>query len=143
MDQILKELAAAVGQHPALTWLGDESHTIGGLGREDYFACEPRFDALSGVRSAVRLEPGIQSGSFPTEIVPITSLVGRYLHKQDIPQSPETSPAGAAEIPVAALAKSHLWVSYLGTHPCTLERRSLGGRWIHRIVTVPRRSTSP
>jgi hypothetical protein len=83
MDQILKELAGAVGEHPALVWLGDESRTIGGLGREDYYAYRTHFDALPGVRSAVRLEPGIQSGSFPTEIVPITSLVAQYLHEQD------------------------------------------------------------
>jgi hypothetical protein len=70
MDRILKDLAEAVGEHPALTWLEDEGQTIGGLGREDHFAYETRFAALPGIRSAVRLEPGVQSGAFPTQIVP-------------------------------------------------------------------------
>ena len=61
MDKILKELAEAVGEHPALTWLRDESRTIGGLGREDHFAYTPRFGALPGIRPAVRLEPGVQT----------------------------------------------------------------------------------
>jgi Nucleotidyl transferase AbiEii toxin, Type IV TA system len=82
MDKILKELAEAVGEHPALTWLRDEGRTFGGLGREDYFAYTTRFGALPGIRSAVRLEPGVQSGTFPTEVVPITSVVGQYLQEQ-------------------------------------------------------------
>ncbi len=82
MDTILKELAVAIGEHPALTWVRDEGVTIGGLGREDHFEYETRFAALSGIRAAVRLEPGVQSGTFPTEVVPITSLVAQYLQEQ-------------------------------------------------------------
>lgn len=81
MDKILKELAKAVADHPALTWL-DEGETFGGLGREDYFEYATHFDALPGIRSVVRLEPGVQSGTFPTEVVPITSLVGQFLQEQ-------------------------------------------------------------
>lgn len=79
MDRILKELSEFVSEHPALTWLRDEGVTIGGLGREDYFHYDSRFGELPGIRPVVRLEPGIQSGTFPTEVVPITSMVGRYL----------------------------------------------------------------
>jgi hypothetical protein len=82
MDKILKQLTEAVAEHPALTWLTDESRTIGGLGREDYFGYDTRFAALPGIRPAVRLEPGIQSGTFPTEVVPITSLIAQYLHEE-------------------------------------------------------------
>jgi len=82
MDRLLKDLAQAVGEHPGLTWLTDEGRTIGGLGREDHFAYEPRFAALPGIRAAVRLEPGVQSGTFPTDVVPITSLVGQHLSEQ-------------------------------------------------------------
>jgi nucleotidyltransferase AbiEii toxin of type IV toxin-antitoxin system len=82
MDRLLKQLAEAVGEHPALTWLKDKGKTIGGLGREDYFAYETHFVALPGIGAAVRLEPGVQSGNFPTELVPITSLIARYLHEQ-------------------------------------------------------------
>jgi Nucleotidyl transferase AbiEii toxin, Type IV TA system len=79
MDAILKQLSEAVAQHPALTWLQDRGSTIGGLGREDYFAYDSRFAELPGIAPIVRLEPGIQSGTFPTVVVPITSMVGRYL----------------------------------------------------------------
>jgi hypothetical protein len=81
-DRILKELSEAVAEHPALTWLRDEGNTIGGFGREDYFQYESRFAELPGIRPVVLLEPGIQSGTFPTEVVPITSLIGRYLLEQ-------------------------------------------------------------
>lgn len=81
-DRILKELSEAVAQHPALKWLREEGVTIGGLGREDYFQYDSRFGELPGIRPVVRLEPGIQSGTFPTEVVPITSMIGRYLLEQ-------------------------------------------------------------
>lgn len=82
VNKILKELAEAVAEHPALTWLREEGETIGGLGRNDLFAYGTRFGELPGIRAAVRLEPGVQSGTFPTEIVPITSLVAQYLAEQ-------------------------------------------------------------
>lgn len=82
MDRILKDLAAAVAEHPALTWLHEETVTTGGLGREDYFAYEARFANLPAIRPAVRLEPGVQSGTFPIEVVPITSLVAQFLQQQ-------------------------------------------------------------
>ena len=65
VDRRLKRLAEAVSEHPALSWQREEGRTIGGLGREDYFTYESRFDALTGLRAAVRLEPGVQSGNFP------------------------------------------------------------------------------
>jgi hypothetical protein len=82
MDGNLKELSAAVAEHPALTWLTDEGRTIGGLGREDYFAYNSHFAELPGIRPAVRLEPGIQSGTFPTQVVPITALVAQFLQEE-------------------------------------------------------------
>lgn len=81
MDKILKDLSQAVSEHPALTWA--ERNTIGGRGREDYFAYDTRFSALPGIRSAVRLEPGIQSGDFPTETVHIESLLASWLRGQE------------------------------------------------------------
>jgi hypothetical protein len=82
LDKIPKQLAEAVAEHPALTWLTEQSRTTGGRGREDHFAYDARFDQLPSVRPVVRLEPGVQSGAFPTEIVPIASLVGQFLRKQ-------------------------------------------------------------
>lgn len=78
MDRILKELSETVAEHPALTWL-DEGATIGGFGREDYFQYDSHFAQLPGIRPVVRLEPGIQSGTFPTQSLPVTSIVGQYL----------------------------------------------------------------
>lgn len=78
MDRILKDLSELVAQHPALEWL-DEGQTIGGFGREDYFQYTSRFDELPGIRPVVRLEPGVVSGRFPVEELPITSMVGQYL----------------------------------------------------------------
>lgn len=86
INRILKELAGAVADHPALTWLEDESTTIGGRGREDYFGYNTRFANLPGVRPAVRLEPGVQSGNFPTVVVPIRALVAEYLNEQEMAQ---------------------------------------------------------
>jgi hypothetical protein len=82
VDRELKALATAVAGHRALTWLKDEGQTIGGGGRDDHFAYASNFDELPGIRPVVRLESGIQSGTFPTEVVPITSLVGQYLQEQ-------------------------------------------------------------
>jgi hypothetical protein len=82
VDRILKQLTEAVNEHPALTWLPDESSTIGGLGREDHFGYDTKFDVLPGVPSTVRLEPGVQSGTFPSEIVPINSLVAQFLRER-------------------------------------------------------------
>ncbi|HCF99411.1 MAG TPA: nucleotidyl transferase AbiEii/AbiGii toxin family protein [Chloroflexi bacterium] len=82
MNRILTQLTEAVAEHPALTWLVDEGRTIGGHGREDYLSYETKFAALPGIAAVVRLEPGIQSGTFPTENRPITSLVAEYLVEQ-------------------------------------------------------------
>lgn len=82
MDRILKQLTEAVAEHPALTWLCDEGRTTGGLGREDYLQYDTRFPELPGIAAKVRLEPGIASGTFPTAVVTITSMIGQYLHEQ-------------------------------------------------------------
>jgi hypothetical protein len=98
MDRILKELAEAVAEHPALTWLRDEGQTIGGFGRQDLFGYETHFDELPGIRAAVRLEPGIGSGTFPTEAVPITSLVGQYLSEAGAEEFAQVEDLGGFEM---------------------------------------------
>jgi Nucleotidyl transferase AbiEii toxin, Type IV TA system len=79
LDRVLKELRDAVAEHPAFTHLPDESRTFSGSGREDQFAYDSLFDELPGLRSAILLEPGVQSGKQPTEGVAISSLVGDFL----------------------------------------------------------------
>lgn len=56
--------------------------TIGGRGRADHLAYATRFDALPGIASTVRLEPGIQSGDHPVEQRTIDSLVAAFLRDQ-------------------------------------------------------------
>ncbi len=95
---ILKQLTEAVSEHPALTWLPDEGRTIGGLGREDHFRYDTEFNLLPGVPSTVRFEPGVQSGTFPSEIVPITSLVAQFLLERG--QADMAEDLGGFEMPL-------------------------------------------
>jgi Nucleotidyl transferase AbiEii toxin, Type IV TA system len=84
INKILKDLTATVAEYTPLDWRQDEGETIKGLGRNDVLAYESRFADLPGLRAAVRLEPGIQSGSFPTTEEPITSLLAQYLREADV-----------------------------------------------------------
>jgi hypothetical protein len=77
-NRILRELAEAVAEHPALTKL--EGHRVGaGVSRTDDYSYETFFDELPGVAARVQLEPGIRSGRLPCEVRTITSLVGEFL----------------------------------------------------------------
>jgi nucleotidyltransferase AbiEii toxin of type IV toxin-antitoxin system len=87
-----------VAEHPALTWLRDEGRTERARSRKDVFAYESRFGALPGLRAAVLLEPGVRSGSFPTETVPIVSMVGEYLLEQGRAEAAED--LGGFEMPL-------------------------------------------
>jgi hypothetical protein len=84
VNKILKGLIETVAGYPPLDWRREEGETIKGLGRNDVLAYESRFADLPGLRAAIRLEPGIQSGSFPTDEDPITSLLARYLQEEAI-----------------------------------------------------------
>ncbi len=79
VDTVLRRLRDAVGAHPAFTYLLGEGRTIGGFSREDNFAYATLFDELPGMRSVVRLEPGVQSGNQPTEGVEISAIVADFL----------------------------------------------------------------
>lgn len=82
VDRTLRSLRDAVADHPALTYIDDQGQTVGGLGREDYFRYESRFDQLAGIPPTILLEPGIQSGDQPTADVEISSYLASYLRKQ-------------------------------------------------------------
>jgi Nucleotidyl transferase AbiEii toxin, Type IV TA system len=83
INKILKDLTETVAGYPPLDWKREEGETITGLGRNDVLAYESHFADLPGLRAAIRLEPGIQSGSFPTSEEPITSLLAQYLREAD------------------------------------------------------------
>ena len=84
INKILKGLTETVASYPPLDWRQEEGETIKGLGRNDVLVYKSRFGDLPGLRAAVRLEPGIQSGSFPTTEEPITSLLAQFLREQPV-----------------------------------------------------------
>lgn len=79
IDRVLKRLKEDVAAIPGLEFVKEESRTIGGFGRMDTFRYDSRYDAVDGSPPTVRLEPGVQSGEQPTEVVKISSIVGRML----------------------------------------------------------------
>lgn len=82
IDRKLRALRDAVKAHPGLTYLDGEGQTIGGSGREDYFRYDTHFGELPGLRPVVLLEPGVQSGTHPTEDREISSLVADFLRER-------------------------------------------------------------
>jgi hypothetical protein len=61
IDRELKTLRDAVGGHPALTFVQEESKTIGGFGRNDRFSYTQRFGGPGEVANRVLLEAGTAS----------------------------------------------------------------------------------
>jgi hypothetical protein len=79
IDRELKKLRDAVGSHPGLTFLPDESLTIGGFGRNDRFAYDQHFGGPGEVANRVLLEAGTASGREPTSTVELRSYLGQFL----------------------------------------------------------------
>ena len=79
IDRELKKLRDAVRTHPALTFVSDESRTIGGFGRNDKFSYSQKFGGPGEVANRVLLEAGTASGREPTSDVHLSSYVGQYL----------------------------------------------------------------
>src|SRR5205085_2236244 len=53
IDRQLKNLRLAIEAHPALTFVGKESQTIGGFGRNDRFEYGQRFAGTGDIRNRV------------------------------------------------------------------------------------------
>lgn len=81
IDRELKRLRDAVGRHPALTLIAEESRTTGGFGRSDRFAYEQRFGGPGEIANRVLLETGTASGRQPTADIPIRSYVAQFLEE--------------------------------------------------------------
>ena len=81
IDRELKQLRDSVGAHPALTFLPNESQTIGGFGRNDRFSYVQRFGGPGEVANRVLLEAGTASGREPTTVIELRSYAGQYLHE--------------------------------------------------------------
>jgi hypothetical protein len=84
IDRELKKLRDAVGEHPALTFVADESQTIGGFGRNDRFSYRQRFGGPGEVANRVLLEAGTASGREPTTVVDLSSYLGQFLRDREL-----------------------------------------------------------
>lgn len=81
IDRELKKFRNAVDAHPALTFVPEESKTIGGFGRNDHFSYVQRFGGPGEVANRVLLEAGTASGREPTAIVALRSYLGQFLEE--------------------------------------------------------------
>jgi hypothetical protein len=83
INRELKQLRDAVAAHPALTFLPNESRTIGGFGRIDRFEYAQRF-ARPGVINRILCEVGTASGQEPTEDIYLQSYLGKFLRESGL-----------------------------------------------------------
>jgi hypothetical protein len=79
INRELKKIRDAVAAHPGLTFLQEESQTIGGFGRNDRFSFTPHFGGIGEVGNRVLLEAGTASGREPTTTVELRSYLSRFL----------------------------------------------------------------
>lgn len=79
IDRELKQLRDVISSHPALTFMPDESKTVGGFGRSDRFQYEQLFAETGDVSGTVLLEVGTASGREPTTTIALRSLVAQFL----------------------------------------------------------------
>ena len=90
IDRELKKLRDAVGGHPALTFVAEESQTIGGFGRNDRFSYTQRFGGPGEVANRVLLEAGTASGREPTSVVNCARIWDSSSRKQAPPWAQTT-----------------------------------------------------
>ena len=84
IDRVLKNLRDAVGRHPALSFVQNESQTIGGFGRNDRFSYTQRFGGPGEVANRVLLEAGTASGREPSAVIELWSYLGQYLQENKL-----------------------------------------------------------
>lgn len=79
INRELKNLRDAVATHSALTFLRQESRTIGGAGRSDYFAYTQLFGGPGEVVNRVLVESGTASGREPKVTIELRSYLAQFL----------------------------------------------------------------
>ena len=84
IDRELRALRDSLAAHPALTFLRQESRTLGGFGRSDRFAYPQRFGRPGEVAGQVLVEVGTASGRQPTATVELRSYVATFLTERDL-----------------------------------------------------------
>jgi hypothetical protein len=83
IDRELKKLRDAVSRHPALSFVQNESQTIGGFGRNDRFSYAQKFGGPGEVASRVLLEAGTASGREPSAVIELRSYLAQYLQEKN------------------------------------------------------------
>lgn len=81
INRELKRLRDAVAAHPPLTLLAEQSVTIGGFGRSDYFSYPQRFGGAGAMANRVFVEAGTASGREPVVVMPLRSLLAQFLQE--------------------------------------------------------------
>ncbi len=84
IDRTLRGLRDAIDGHPALSYVKEMGRTVGGLGREDYFRYDSKIAGLPSIDPVVFVEPGVQSGDFPIEVVALRSYVAEFIEYQNL-----------------------------------------------------------
>lgn len=79
IDRELKKVTEAIAKHAALTFVKEESQTIGGFGRNDRFEYRQIFEGTGDIRNRVFVEIGTASGREPTERIRLQSYIGQFL----------------------------------------------------------------
>jgi hypothetical protein len=81
VNRELKKLRDAVETHPALTFVLQESRTIGGIGRSDYFSYTQLFGGVGEVVNRVLVESGTASGREPKVSIELRSYLAQFLEE--------------------------------------------------------------
>jgi hypothetical protein len=84
INRELRSLRDTIATHPALTYVREQSQTVGGFGRTDTFAYSQRFGGPGEVANRVLLEAATASGRQPVEVKPIQSYLGQFLRETGI-----------------------------------------------------------
>lgn len=84
INRELKNMRRSIETHPGLKFIEQESHTIGGFGRCDYFEYPQEFSGAGDIRNRLLVEVGTASGREPTETICLQSYLSRFLQETKI-----------------------------------------------------------
>lgn len=84
INRELKKLRQAIEAHSGLKFMENDSRTIGGFGRCDYFEYVQRLSGRGDIRNRLLIEVGTASGKEPTESVKLQSYLGQFLQDAGI-----------------------------------------------------------
>lgn len=79
IDRELAAIESAVGEHPGLTLESDLGNRKRGVYRNSYFRYTQQFSGNPAIANRVFLEMGTRSGTYPTQIVQLSSYVAEFL----------------------------------------------------------------